>query len=283
MNLFNYFYSLFRLEMVRNYKRKKEQLYSLTQLKSAIASIRNGTTFRNASNQFHIPLGTLHNHFFGKHTRKVGHPTALQFEEEELIVSAFEHSAANGWPCNRKDLHKILMEYTSSVDNKFPWTNSPGADFLQSFEKRWAARLTLRTPEIVTTARIKNLTKESVEKFFVLVDSIYKKYGIENLPERIYNLDETGFVTDPGVKRCFSKKGVRNANIICPSGGKTMFTVLACTSASGNTLPPCVIYKSKHLFDIWKRNGPQHTSYYASKSGWMEMSIFEAWFSEVSN
>ena len=74
--------------------------------------------------------------------------------------------------------------------------------------------MTFRTPEIVTQARIKSLTKECIEEFFKLVMSIYVKHNILNHPERIYNLDETGIVTNPGVKRCFFKRGVQEAKII---------------------------------------------------------------------
>ena len=62
-----------------------------------------------------------------------------------------------------------------------------------------------------------------------------------------------------------------------------MFTVLFCGNASGEYLPPYVIYKGKgnDIMNTWMDGGPPNTCYNVTKSGWMEDYVFEVWFEQV--
>ena len=51
-----------------------------------------------------------------------------------------------------------------------------------------------------------------------------------------------------------------------------------CGSASGQILPPYVVYKSEHLRTTWTKGGPQNTRYNRSKSGWFDANTFADWF-----
>ncbi|KAG8233623.1 hypothetical protein J437_LFUL001034 [Ladona fulva] len=73
-------------------------------------------------------------------------------------------------------------------------------------------------------------------------------------PDRIYNYDETCMSDDPG-----------RSKIICRRG-------------SGSSIPPYIIYKAEHLWTIWAENGPMGTRYNGSKHGWIDLAIFEEWF-----
>ncbi|GFO09636.1 hypothetical protein PoB_003614100 [Plakobranchus ocellatus] len=52
-------------------------------------------------------------------------------------------------------------------------------------------------------------------------------------------------------------------------------------TASGELLPPHVIYKSEHLWRTWCEGGSPGTRYERSKSGWMDMVNFEEWFLRI--
>ena len=61
-----------------------------------------------------------------------------------------------------------------------------------------------------------------------------------------------------------------------PMGGKTVYSVLFCASATGEYLPPFIVYKAKGTpWDTWMRNGPKNAVYGMSESGWMEGKTFE--------
>jgi hypothetical protein len=247
--------------MVRTYKRKKVVKYSASDLTSAKLSVETGLSIRAASKAFHVPLMTLHDHIAEKHPGNVGHPTILSKEEEAYIVKSLQYAAANGWPCNRKDLSIMVAEYCSLVKRPVPWKEFPGPKFMQQFEKRWNNELSQRKPEILTMARVRNLTPEVLNSFFKLVSDIYQKYGLNKHPERIWNVDETGLATNQDAKSCFFKKGAKEAYILSNSGGKSTFTVVMCSNGSGQVLSPLIIYKAKHLYDVWCRGGPVNTGY----------------------
>ena len=50
--------------------------------------------------------------------------------------------------------------------------------------------------------------------------------------------------------------------------------LIGCGSASGKRLPPHIVYKAKHMYDIWKNGGPPGTLYSVSPLGWMESANF---------
>lgn len=54
-----------------------------------------------------------------------------------------------------------------------------------------------------------------------------------------------------------------------------------CGSASGELLPPYVVYKGANVYDSWCTGGPKGTVYTSSPSGWFDMYIFAEWFKKV--
>lgn len=64
------------------------------------------------------------------------------------------------------------------------------------------------------------------------------KNNLQDYPDRIFNLDEAGMGTDNRNKPVFIPKSAHFAYMKSPTCGKTMFTVLFCTSASGHYMPP---------------------------------------------
>ena len=114
-------------------------------------------------------------------------------------------------------------------------------------------------------------------------EKLLSNSGIKDMPERFYNLDETGLALDPKKKTVFFHQRTKNAQMIVPTEGKIMYTVLLCGNAAENYLPPYVIYKGQlaKVFDTLMIGGPPDTGYNISRSCWMEEFVFEAWFKGV--
>lgn len=53
-------------------------------------------------------------------------------------------------------------------------------------------------------------------------------------------------------------------------------------SASGIILPPFVVYKAEHVYDLWVQGGPPGARYSCSKSGWFDSTSFEEWFFTIA-
>ena len=62
------------------------------------------------------------------------------------------------------------------------------------------------------------------------------------------------------------------------SGDKTQITVVVCVSAAGYCIPPMVIWDRKILSPELTHGEVPGTIYGLSKNGWMDMELFDLWF-----
>eukprot|EP00171_Calliarthron_tuberculosum_P004732 IDg4732t1 len=120
-----------------------------TRLRSAIAAVRQGMTYREAAARFHLPRSTLADSVAREAcdadgeriTKKLGRPTALKAAEEATIVHLLNGYADRGVPLTRT----LLIEAVSLLVSRFseerraalPFKSGrPGLDFIRAFEKR---------------------------------------------------------------------------------------------------------------------------------------------------
>lgn len=120
-----------------------------------------------------------------------------------------------------------------------------------------------------------------LDSFFFKLQAAFERLDILNHPERLFNVDEFGLNTDQKAKQCFFTRGTKSSYIMNPTCGKSSFSVLACGSATGNLLPPFVVFKGLHLYASWCVGGPKGTGFACTDSGWMEMRAFEQWMEKV--
>lgn len=266
--------------MVRNYHRKKLRNYSANELSAAIKEVNDfGLSVKLTAAKYGIPPSTLSEHSRNLHPLSQGRATVLSERDERHIVACLMFAADCGWPMDRLDLKDMVMHYCRKANIAPQWAeNGPGIEFIRNFEKRWKDILTKRKTVTLTTAKARGVTEEVLTEFFALVAEQYEKHNLSNMPDAIYNLDETGFNTDQSGVHCFFRRGVKEANVLSPTCGKTMFSVLVCGNASGSHIfPPFIVYKSKYLHSTWCSGGPKGTTYASSLSGWMEKSQFGNW------
>ena len=62
------------------------------------------------------------------------------------------------------------------------------------------------------------------------------------------------------------------------SGNKTQITVLRCCSASGQVIPPMVVFSGKKFNHDLANGEVPSTLYGMSESGWMDQELFADWF-----
>ena len=97
-----------------------------------------------------------------------------------------------------------------------------------------------------------------------------------NHPEQIYNMDETGMPFDPRPPKVAAPKGLKKVRY--RSSGQV--TVVGCASASGQPIPPFVIFDAKQLNPIWTKGKVAGTRYGLSDSGWIDRELFHGWLAE---
>ena len=79
-----------------------------------------------------------------------------------------------------------------------------------------------------------------------LLKEVLVENQLLNSPNRIYNVDETGIALDGHASRIVAKRGQKKVRYRT-SGNKNQITVIACVSASGQCIPPFVIFDAKQL------------------------------------
>ena len=57
-------------------------------------------------------------------------------------------------------------------------------------------------------------------------------------------------------------------------------TIVACTNAAGQAIPPMVIYDAKNLNHAWTASEVPGTKYGLSDKGWINIDLFEGWLVE---
>lgn len=114
--------------------------------------------------------------------------------------------------------------------------------------------------------------------YYEKLEEVVKQYGIEDRPECIYNLDETGFPIDPTKVKSIGTKGAKAVKLT-HGANRENITVLVTCCADGSCLDPLIVFKSKRMQSTWVgENALKETQYAVSESGWMISCIFEDFF-----
>ena len=64
------------------------------------------------------------------------------------------------------------------------------------------------------------------------------------------------------------------------AGKKGQITIVGCVNASGQAIPPMVIFDAKNLNHAWTQGEFPGTRYGLSDNGWMNTGLFESWLTE---
>lgn len=200
----------------------------------------------------------------------------LTEEEEELIVERLVLVSRWGFPLSKQELRKIIQEYLNLAGRSSRFIdNLPGPDFARGFMRRHK-KLTIRMANPIKRSRAE-LSPEIVQEFFGRLSKVAE--GVP--PQNILNYDETNLQNNPGAKAAIYRKGVKYAEQV-RDHSKECITVMMCGSASGEMLPPYVIYKAKYVRDTWTEGGPEDALYHATPSGWIDSFLFTDWFKKIA-
>ena len=117
------------------------------------------------------------------------------------------------------------------------------------------------------------------QQYFNLLNDIFEEFDFKDHPERVCNMDEHGVPLDPKPPKVLAAKGQKKVRYRC-AGAKGQVTVLGCCSATGQALPPFVIFDAKQLNYEWTRGEVPGTQYGLSDTGWTNKTLFHGWLVE---
>ena len=168
----------------------------------------------------------------------------------------------------KKVANEIVTKFTD---------NRPGHDCARNFLKCY--NFTLKKGGQMQLAR-KSVTSNPfvIYGYYEQLEEVVKQLGIEDRPECIYNLDETGFPNDPTKVKSIGTKGAKTVRLT-HGANRGNITVLATCCADGSCLDPLIVFKGKRMQSTWVgENALMETQYAVSDSGLMTSSIFEDFF-----
>ena len=111
-----------------------------------------------------------------------------------------------------------------------------------------------------------------------MLKDVLLEHHLLDSPAQIYNVDETRMPLDraPKLMTMRGQKKVRCRT----SGNKNQITVIACVSATGQAIPPFVIFDAKSLNREWMKDQVPGTTYGCSPKGWVDTVLFEGWLTD---
>ena len=236
-------------------------------------------SLNSSAKKYNIPKSTLSEHLNNKHTLAHGRPTRLTREEENEIAQTCLIFSEWGYGLGKKEVMSVIHDYLQLKKKTYLFLNGiPGEDWWLGFLRR-NPQLSLRKPQSLQIARAVSSTSDVVSHWFTSVlKPLLDKHNLHLHPDRIYNADETSFSLCGRPCRVVTKRGAKSPQFVVGGTGRENVTVQMCVSASGQLLPPYILYTGQRLMFDLTQGGPLGARYGVAPKGWMTEINFLDWF-----
>ena len=247
-------------------------------MKKAIeAVVTQEKSLRQAAREYGVPPTTLKRRIDTSlpAEAKPGPSTVLSKEEEDRLVKYIITMAEMGFGLSPKDIRSLAYEIAENSGQNHPFTNKlAGKDWFQAFTRRY--KISLRIPQPLSYARAKNANSEAVEEFFDRLSALYARLGLS--ASQVCNADETGVSCVHKPSKVCDKRGQKAVWSISAAEKGRMNTILACGSASGQALPPMIIFPRERMSLDLMSGAPADTLFTGTTLGWINSTVFFKWF-----
>lgn len=159
-----------------------------------------------------------------------------------------------------------------------------GKTWTRLFLKRHP-KITVRRPEFVSSASSK-VCPEDIKRWFTNIEDHLESQELQSIladPQRIINGDETSFQLNPKTKVVLALRGCHNVYDIERSSSKVNITTMFSFLATGDIVPPTVIYPYKSIPQVVAQSVPASWGIARSDSGWMTANVFRDYIRKVLN
>ena len=260
-------------------KRKQWDAGSMEEASKAVKSEQ--MSLREAARKYNVPVETLRRRTAGLVSLdcRPGPPTILTSEEETRLAQYCIAMADMGFGLTREGVMAMAYAIVDKTGRDHPFKEGyAGRGWYEGFMARQAI-LTLRTPQALSYARAVASSKETIDDFFAKLGAIFGRLNLIAKPSLIFNADESGVSIVHRPAKVVAQIGRHNVpSLTSADRGKT-HTILACVSASGQVLPPFMVYPRKRpVPEKLKEGAYPNTVFCVSESGWITKDLFFEWF-----
>lgn len=268
--------------MGRTKQIQRKRGHSANAMKKAIELVQGGMSIRQASKECQLSYPTVR--LYVKRTKDAGQLRRLTpnyevnkiFTSEEELVKYIEYCANIFYGLTAKDCRRVAFQM-AKVNGKenIPQTwfhaQMAGFEWLRGFRRH--PEISLRKPEACSLARATAFNKHNVETFFKNLKSAMERHTSFADGTRLYNLDETSTTTVHRSGKVLARKGTNVAKVTSGERG-TLVTTCCIISATGQALPPAMVFPRKNFKPHMLHGAPPGTLGLAAASGWMNADIF---------
>lgn len=237
--------------------------------------IEHGRPCNNASSTYGIPEPTLRRYVAKiRNNKEVPQhggrfSTTFDSKQTEALVKYITLIDKRGFGLTTMQLRKLAFDFAEEhkIEHRFNRNRKlAGKDWLTNFIKE--NKISLRTAEATSVARLMSFNKPSVQKFFDILRDVLEKYKFS--PDRIYNADESGLSSVPcKLPKVLSPTGTRRvAKAVSAERGKNT-TVVCAVNAVGNYVPPYFIFGRVRMKEELLFGAPPGSDGTGQKNGWM--------------
>ena len=142
-----------------------------------------------------------------------------------------------------KEVRKLAYQYGKANSIKMPhnWSANEAAreDWFSAYLKRHK-KLSIRIPEATSQARVSSFNPTNVQKFYNNLQIVLNCLKLES--GDIWNMDETVITTVQTPDHIVARKGFKQIGHVTSAERGNLVTVAVAVSASGNSIPPFIIF-----------------------------------------
>lgn len=215
--------------------------YTESDLQNALQDIRKGVSQRKASLEWGVPRSTLQELLDGVESRRDSHQwqQRLSRSQEDDLVSWIRIQAEVGAAPTHQQIKAIAERILQNGGDNQPL----GQCWMQNFLARNPSVRTIRGKRI-DSQRVNGASIENIRRFF---DYLNHPTIQQIRPEYRFNMDEAGIMEGEGKNGLVVGPSNRSQIYIASSQSRTWVTLIECISATGQYLPPLVIFKGKNV------------------------------------
>ncbi len=196
----------------------------------------------------------------------------LSKSEKEAVLELIVFRAARGMCISTEELRHVVRQIALKGPNKSRVDkNFPNLKWMQRFIKDQPS-ISMRRGQLLEAKRASNSTVETIDDYATKLSALIEMYD----PKNIWNCDETGVCPrGKGTPRVICPKGMR-ANVR-RSDDRNNVSIMACTSANGETIPPLYIFEGVRKQMQWMDGCVPGSACAMSESSNINGKIFLHW------
>ncbi|XP_038061824.1 uncharacterized protein LOC119732406 [Patiria miniata] len=204
--------------------------------------------------------------------------TALCRSDEESLANFIVYLDKHGFLLNKHVINEFALSMAKKEGThvKFNKGAGPGKQWWAGFRQRhpevklWKPRRSHpRTQAIVSM-------KNKLKRHFKTLKTILDENNVRDRKRLIFNCGESGVEVDLPSR---STRSLRGASVV---ETKEHISVQLCVTASGEALPPMIIFSGKRPpKGKCIQGGPDGTLYGSSKSGFLNAELYLLWFKNI--